>query len=109
MKGVRKRLADIPMGKIPERSELSPLGTLSQEMEQLEARMEKQKKREYNTDTDSSIGSLEGPAMKKVKVGRKKPRKVSMEGVKINNEVPLPQRKEKILHHFHTLHFLTMS
>ena len=56
-------------------------------MEQLEARMERQKKREYNTDTDSSIGSLEGPTTKKVKAGSKKPRKVSMEGVKINNEV----------------------
>ena len=93
MKGVRKRLADIPMGKLPKRSELSPLGTLSQEMEQLEARMEEQKKREYNTDTDSSIGSLEGPATKKVKAGSKKPRKVSMEGVKNNKEVATAREK----------------
>ena len=95
MKGVRERLADIPTGKIPERSGLSPPGTLSQEMEQLEERMETQKKREYNTDTDSSIGSLEGPVTKKVKAGSKKPRKVSMEGVKKNNQISTVESNEE--------------
>ena len=56
IKGVKKRLLGI---QLPETQEgLSPPGTLSQEMKELEARLLQQKKREYNSDTDSSIDSL---------------------------------------------------
>ena len=60
--------------------ELDPTPTdLSQEMESLERKVAKQKKRQYDTDTDSSLGSLDR-VTKKIKVNnRPKGRKVSLE------------------------------
>ena len=64
---LNKRLSGLPLDEEPP----SPTD-LSQQLDCLEAR----KKREYNTDTDSSLGSLEKPA-KKVKTA--KGRKVSLD------------------------------
>ena len=68
---LNKRLSGLPLDEEPP----SPTD-LSQQLDCLEARLACQKKREYNTDTDSSLGSLEKPA-KKVKTA--KGRKVSLD------------------------------
>ena len=69
---LQKRLAGLPTDE----PEPSPTD-LSQELDNLEAKLAYQKKREYNTDTDSSLGSLDGPA-KKTKASNKR-RKVSLD------------------------------
>ena len=67
------------MGLPEDDDELDPTPTdLSQEMASLE-KLAKQKKRHYNTDTDSSLGSLD-KVTKKIRVNkRSKGRKVSLE------------------------------
>ena len=65
---------------------------LSQELDTLEAKLAYQKKREYNTDTDSSLGSLDSPA-KKIKASNKR-RKVSLDRPQKKGEAGTPQKKE---------------
>ena len=73
IKSLQRQLSGLPVDEEPP----SPTD-LSEQMDTLEAKLAQQKKREYNTDTDSSLGSLDRPA-KKVKP--LKGRKVSLDNV----------------------------
>ena len=84
---LQKRLAGLPTDE----PEPSPTD-LSQELDTLEAKLAYQKKREYNTDTDSSLGSLDSPA-KKIKASNKR-RKVSLDPPQKKGEADTPQKKE---------------
>ena len=82
---LHKRLSGLPLDEDPP----SPTD-LSQQLDDLHDKLCREKKREYNTDTDSSLGSLEMPA-KKVKAA--KGRKVSLDNVpkKTSEESPAPK------------------
>ena len=94
---LQKRLAGLPTDE----PEPSPTD-LSQELDKLEAKLAYQKKREYKTNTDSSLGSLDSPA-KKIKASNKR-QKVSLDP---------PQRKNISSHrhsrsHLQHLNFCTV-
>ena len=68
IKTLHKRLSGLPM------DEESPTPSdLSEQLDLLQSKLSRERKREYNTDTDSSLGSLDVPA--------KKGRKISLDNV----------------------------
>ena len=73
IQSLQKQLSGLPVDEdAPSPSDLS------EQLDNLEVKLAQQKKREYNTDTDSSLGSLDRPAKKGKSL---KGRKVSLDNV----------------------------
>ena len=76
IKTLHKRLSGLPM------DEESPTPSdLSEQLDLLQSKPSQERKREYNTDTDSSLGSLDVTAKKAKKAKAGKGRKISLDNV----------------------------